>query len=221
MVKMFIETKLQQIRREVKMKNFIQKGFTLAEVLITLAILGVVAAVTLPNMVQDTKYQQLGVKLSKFVSNLENAATAYAVGLGGEFGNYDELIEFFNNSFIANGGMTTGVSISDVSNGSTDPAMKLKDGSLLKYAIIPNGYGSSHTQEGVGNGQLMGERFAVVYFFPQIKGLKGQRDFGFIITKKGYVVPTNMDSCMTAIYNAKYKVSPSLFTASNGSCKQE
>ena len=58
-----------RIKKRLKMRKIIKKGFTLAEVLITLAILGVVAAVTLHNMIQDTKYQQLGVKLAKFASD--------------------------------------------------------------------------------------------------------------------------------------------------------
>ena len=51
----------------MKKKN----GFTLAEVLITLGIIGVVAAITLPTFMNDGKLQQLGTKLSKFRSNLE------------------------------------------------------------------------------------------------------------------------------------------------------
>ena len=56
------------------MKKF---GFTLAEVLITLGIIGVVAAVTLPTVVMNAKYKQIGVKLQKFHTNLENAARSY------------------------------------------------------------------------------------------------------------------------------------------------
>ena len=56
-----------------------KKGFTLAEVLITLGILGVVAAVTLPTMAADTKYKQLSVKLAKFASTTENAARAWVL----------------------------------------------------------------------------------------------------------------------------------------------
>ncbi len=43
-------------------------AFTLAEVLITLGIIGVVAALTLPSLIQDTKKQETSARLKKFNS---------------------------------------------------------------------------------------------------------------------------------------------------------
>lgn len=54
------------------MKRFF-KGFTLAEVLITLSIIGVVASLTLPTITSDTKRAQVGPKLGKAVSTFEQA----------------------------------------------------------------------------------------------------------------------------------------------------
>lgn len=48
-------------------------GFTLAEVLITLAIIGVVAAITLPSLMADTTSAQIGPKLAKAVAMFEQA----------------------------------------------------------------------------------------------------------------------------------------------------
>ena len=48
-------------------------GFTLAEVLITLGIIGVVAALTAPALVMSSRNQANAAKLSVAVSNLENA----------------------------------------------------------------------------------------------------------------------------------------------------
>ena len=48
-------------------------GFTLAEVLITLGIIGVVAALTAPALIQNTGSAQIGPKLAKAVSTFENA----------------------------------------------------------------------------------------------------------------------------------------------------
>ena len=48
-----------------------KKGFTLAEVLITLGIIGVVAAVTLPTLVQNYKKTVYVNQLKKFVSTFE------------------------------------------------------------------------------------------------------------------------------------------------------
>ena len=50
-----------------------KNGFTLAEVLITLGIIGVVAALTAPALVQNTGSAQIGPKLAKAVSTFELA----------------------------------------------------------------------------------------------------------------------------------------------------
>ena len=51
-------------------------GFTLAEVLITLAIVGVTAALTIPTVVSDNKNKANAAKLSTTMSELENAFTS-------------------------------------------------------------------------------------------------------------------------------------------------
>ncbi len=55
----------------MKLKN---KGFTLAEVLITLAIIGVVAALTIPTVVRNYQKQQTVVRLKKTYSAIANTA---------------------------------------------------------------------------------------------------------------------------------------------------
>ncbi len=54
----------------------VKKGFTLAEVLITLSIIGVVAAITLPTLMSNTTDAQIGPKLAKAVSMFQQANTA-------------------------------------------------------------------------------------------------------------------------------------------------
>lgn len=49
------------------------KGFTLAEVLITLGIIGVIAALTIPNLVANYKEKQTITKLKKVYSTFSNA----------------------------------------------------------------------------------------------------------------------------------------------------
>ncbi len=51
------------------MKN----GFTLAEVLITLGIIGVVVAMTMPSLIQNYREKEYTTKLKKFYSVMENA----------------------------------------------------------------------------------------------------------------------------------------------------
>ena len=53
------------------MKN--KKGFTLAEILITLGIVGIVAALTAPALVKNSGQAKIGPALSKFVNTFETA----------------------------------------------------------------------------------------------------------------------------------------------------
>ncbi|MFI3300690.1 MAG: type II secretion system protein [Candidatus Gastranaerophilales bacterium] len=55
------------------MKKVQVKGFTLAEVLITLGIIGVVSAMTLPNLINNIKKNQLKVGIKKAYSTLGQA----------------------------------------------------------------------------------------------------------------------------------------------------
>ena len=50
-----------------------KKGFTLAEVLITLTIIGVIAAITIPNLMQSYKKHQVEVGIKEAYSILSNA----------------------------------------------------------------------------------------------------------------------------------------------------
>lgn len=52
----------------------IRKGFTLAEVLITLGIIGVVAAMTIPTLIQNTNSVKFATQFKKDISTLSQAA---------------------------------------------------------------------------------------------------------------------------------------------------
>lgn len=71
------------------------KGFTLAEVLITLGIIGVVAALTAPALIQDVSNAHIGPTLSKFKSTLENANYQMLNDAGS-----NDLQELFNDGGI-------------------------------------------------------------------------------------------------------------------------
>lgn len=53
-----------------------KKGFTLAELTLSLGIIGVVAAITLPTLLQNTQNAQIGPKLAKASSMFQQAAGA-------------------------------------------------------------------------------------------------------------------------------------------------
>ena len=70
-----------------------RKGFTLAEILITMGIIGVVAALAAPSLVTSSNNAKIGPQLQKAVSTFETAAEMLlhdedASGLVGVVGNY-------------------------------------------------------------------------------------------------------------------------------------
>ena len=52
-----------------------KSGFTLAEVLVTLMIIGVIAAMTIPSLMQNTAQQEYKAGFKKAVSMLNQAVT--------------------------------------------------------------------------------------------------------------------------------------------------
>ena len=60
-----------------------KKAFTMAEVLITLGIIGIVAAMTLPSLVQKYRERQYVTALKKAVSVLDNAYRLFLFQNGG------------------------------------------------------------------------------------------------------------------------------------------
>lgn len=65
------------------------RGFTLAEVLITLGIIGVVAAMTIPTLVANIKGAQYRAKFKKIISTLSNAARLSQEQYGYDFSGLD------------------------------------------------------------------------------------------------------------------------------------
>ena len=57
-------------------------AFTLAEVLITIGIIGIVAAMTLPSLIADYKKKEIPVRLKKFSSTMQNALSLAVLDYG-------------------------------------------------------------------------------------------------------------------------------------------
>ena len=77
-----------------------KKGFTLAETLITLGIIGVVAALTIPTLSVSTKEKSLEAKEKVCVSDLENALTTMMASEGAA--DLDETKAFTETNGIVN-----------------------------------------------------------------------------------------------------------------------
>jgi len=66
------------------------KSFTLAEVLITLVIIGIIAAITVPVVIQNCKRQELTSKLKKFYSTMTNALKLAEIKEGVQSADWEE-----------------------------------------------------------------------------------------------------------------------------------
>lgn len=70
---------MNKFQKSVEQVRF---AFTLAEVLITLVVIGVIAAITVPNIMQNTKRTQYAAKLKKFYSAMSNAVKLSEINSG-------------------------------------------------------------------------------------------------------------------------------------------
>lgn len=73
----------------VNQSIFTKTGFTLAEVLITLGIIGVVAAMTIPNLIANTRSAQYRSTFKKAVSTLSQAARMSQAQYGFDYAGID------------------------------------------------------------------------------------------------------------------------------------
>ena len=78
------------------MKNL---GFTLAEVLITLVIIGVIAAMTVPTLMNNTNAQEYRSALKKAISGLNQALTLHYALDGSTASDYSDADDLVQNVF--------------------------------------------------------------------------------------------------------------------------
>jgi len=86
------------------LKNKLHKGFTLAEVLITLGIIGVIAALTIPTLINKTTNKELETAFKKNYSIVQNAYKKAYYDNGNTPPNFDDktdIDEFFSNFKIS------------------------------------------------------------------------------------------------------------------------
>ena len=76
-------------------------AFTLAEILITLGVIGIVAAMTIPNLVQNYEKKLLQVQLKKVYSELSQINQLFAIDHNGE--NMCEFDQYSNTYYDSNG----------------------------------------------------------------------------------------------------------------------
>ncbi|MDD3237091.1 MAG: type II secretion system protein [Candidatus Gastranaerophilales bacterium] len=88
-------------------KHFKTKAFTLAEVLITLTIIGIVAAMTIPSLMYSTNKQEYRTALKKSLTVLNQAITANYALDGMTMADYDTASDLVENMFKQRMSITT------------------------------------------------------------------------------------------------------------------
>lgn len=81
------------------------KAFTLAEIIITMGIVGVIAALTVPDLVNDYQNKAMALKIRKFSVELNEAVELYLTDKGksslSATGIYTNVTDFFNNTYFS------------------------------------------------------------------------------------------------------------------------
>lgn len=131
--------------------NFFYKGFTLAEVLITLGIIGVVAALTIPNLIVSHRKNVLATRLAKLYSSLNQAMVRAQSDNGecqywdfGDINNHRDanIMKLWWNKYFENYIPNVVHSEIDASENSGNGGYKVyfKDGSALRIEALTGTY---------------------------------------------------------------------------------
>ncbi len=201
------------------MKKF-KSGFTLAEVLITLAIIGIISAIILPSVMSNYQYKSVGVKLGKFISTVEGSARAFVVNEGSFSAEGEMIANFANDTFI----YKQFENLSDVTeypevpararavadrtgmtSDQTYPVAILKDGTGVRLALDDTPYSGEGTENRLDI--VPPEKYGVpvfrMDFNPNVQGLPStaQKVYSLTVTELGYIFPHQDDDCAWELYN--------------------
>ena len=213
-----------------------KRGFTLAEVLITLGIIGIVAAMTMPALIQKQIEKDVVVSLKKNYSVLNQSfLVAY-----NNFGETDNWFEANTTSYDILKKLTTNLDVIELKNNGpenkykmingnniplTDYAeAKLKDGSIIYLQNSSPNCTGNKTWEGTGNKHLKNICSSI---YVDVNGYKGPNKlaidmFGFYLTKYS-VYPSGTDDnfvrfdtyCSNKMYGISYGCTAWVLTYEN------
>mgnify|MGYP002627354970 CR=1 FL=1 len=194
-----------------------KKGFTLAEVLITLGIIGVVAAITIPTLVQNYQKVVWVNQLKKSISVLENSIHLYLAEEGvsklsetQELGKNVSAYQTFNTSQIFNL-LKNYIKFIKISGSGDDYSnnksmCKTLSGWTCDYDDVPPG-GKAYLQDGSVFIIYVGGNVAYDYMdiAIDVNGDKrpnqiGRDIFKFVMKDNGTLVPYDIDDCYEDSY---------------------
>ena len=187
----------------------IKNGFTLAEVLITLVIIGVIAAMTIPTLMNNTNKQEHVTRLKKSYSVLSQATRRIIAdrgtpraSVGGWADSHENIFNIYK-SYLSNAkecqpGQTCFASIDYKNLNGTDNAFDLMDLTTYGRLVLADGSFAQFLYDNAdcNGGQQSDEVNKVcAYIHVDTNGAKGPNKFGrdafrFYISENG-LFPTN------------------------------
>ena len=204
-------------------------GFTLAEVLITLGIIGVVAALTAPALVQNAGTAKVGPTLAKVVSTLENAHEQIlhdedTTKLSSVAKNADEYMDVLS-KYISGSSYDTDNKIApnpeyksyEKQELSVDSSKIFKFSDSISIIFQLNSFANCNNDTYTPKGSFKGE---YCYFYIDINGINkapnslGKDLFVFYVDKSGQILPSG-SSTLAWLHDDdvwKYTSSNSFFT---------
>lgn len=199
------------------MKKKLKFGFTLAEVLITLAIIGVVAAITIPMLGTSAAYKEVGVKIAKFIASTENSNRAFVASNGNLKNDGTFLKSYVKDSFLFDVNQkkisdltitlpaATTIKLQNNLSDTDDTSFKLKDGTRIKLYSAAAVTGSDPYTPGTLDTYDENTHGSFVFgiaFDPMVNGLttKNNKVFRLLVTDIGYIFPDTSDKCIELIY---------------------
>lgn len=179
--------------RDIKHHYKIKKGFTLAEVLITLGIIGVVAAMTLSNLIYEYKKEVTANKLRHVYSLLKNAESM-AVKDYGDMSGWDFIDLSFNQHPSLNTSVITKYYFPYLKTHKCKYNASIKSSTGVQFAYVSTTGGMNYVclPDGVMlYGNTLGSGYYGTIVFADLNGEKGPnvvgRDvFTFLINRPVY-----------------------------------
>lgn len=189
-------------------------AFTLAEVLITLGIIGVIAESTIPTLVQNVKTQVYKTPTKKAYSVIDQATTTILANSGSSslVGTFTDALTTANlyASQLRTLNVCTSGSCPYTLGTTTKPVITTADGMLYKIVTIDT---NCNTAWGTAN---FGE-YLCTEFYVDINGNKppnaqGQDEVWFGVAPDGSIVPAGSPQMVNAAYACPNGVYCSTFT---------
>ena len=160
-----------------------KKGFTLAEVLITLAIIGVVAALTIPTVIANYNQKAQYTAFMKSYNTLQNAFTLGMTQNGNPAINFDNATEkdyedFFNDYFAKNLKVAASCKGNPDACVSANTPIRYLNGELIGENASLHGFAGAYPSVLLQDGSLVVYNHGDAYVAVDTNGGKAPNTFG-------------------------------------------